>query len=129
MTTRNADAIYKALFRAQRSLPGAMADATDQVATDVRESVSVPGGGVHAAPGQAPRLQSGELAESIQGKSKGTSGTVSAGAEHAEYQEFGTTEMEPRPFFAEGVRRSANKHLPDKVGKAIVDAQRRGYRR
>lgn len=39
--TKNADAMYKALLRAQRALPGALSDALDSVADDVRQSISI----------------------------------------------------------------------------------------
>lgn len=123
--TRNSHELEAALSRALRAVPSGLAGGVGEVADDVAASVSTAGGGIPAPPGQAPHLQSGQLASSIEGKSSGTRGTVSAGAPQAEFQEFGTSEMEPRPFFVSGVRESARRVVPKEVGQAIVRAQRK----
>jgi HK97 gp10 family phage protein len=125
VTVKNADAIARALERALGALPGALSDAVSEVADDVRQSVSRPGGGTPAAPGEAPHLQTGELAASIKGTSKGTTGRIEVDAQHGQYQETGTSDSEPRPFFRDGVLKSANTKVPKTVGDRIIKAERK----
>jgi HK97 gp10 family phage protein len=53
-----------------------------------------------SAPGEAPAIMFGQLANSIDTEMvSAVSGRVFSTAEHAPHLEFGTTQMEPRPFF------------------------------
>ena len=51
-----------------------------------------------SAPGEMPALDTGALAASIQTDVTGTKGTVYTNQEYAEYLEYGTSNMEPRPY-------------------------------
>lgn len=51
-----------------------------------------------SAPGQAPATDTGRLAGSIQADIRGREAEVSANAEYAAFLEFGTQDMEARPF-------------------------------
>jgi len=51
-----------------------------------------------SAPGQAPATDTGALVRSIQADIRGRSAEVSANVDYAVYLEFGTQDMEPRPF-------------------------------
>lgn len=72
-----------------------------------------------SAPGESPANDAGTLAESIQARMTGyIQGEVEPTAEYADYLEFGTEKMEPRPYMFpayEHVRPSY-----DKVCKAIA---------
>ena len=51
-----------------------------------------------SAPGEMPAIDTGALAASIQTDVTGTKGTVYTNQEYAEYLEYGTSNMEPRPY-------------------------------
>jgi HK97 gp10 family phage protein len=51
-----------------------------------------------SAPGQAPATDTGALVRSIQADIRGRSAEVAANVDYAVYLEFGTQDMEPRPF-------------------------------
>jgi HK97 gp10 family phage protein len=51
-----------------------------------------------SAPGQAPATDTGALVRSIQADIRGRDAEVSANVDYAVYLEFGTQDMEPRPF-------------------------------
>jgi HK97 gp10 family phage protein len=77
---------------------------------------------IASAPGQAPAIMTGKLINAIEAEPVGD-GTktwvVKAGTEYAGYLEFGTRDMQPRPFMrpsAEYVRT-----LIEKVFKAAFD--------
>jgi HK97 gp10 family phage protein len=51
-----------------------------------------------SAPGQPPATDTGALVRSIQASISGRTAEVAANIDYAVYLEFGTREMEPRPF-------------------------------
>lgn len=51
-----------------------------------------------SAPGEAPAIDTGVLAASIQTEISGTEGQVFTNAEYAEFLEFGTVRMAARPY-------------------------------
>lgn len=53
-----------------------------------------------SAPGEAPAIDTGNLANSIQVDLHGLSAVIGTNAEYAEALEFGTVRMAPRPFLA-----------------------------
>ena len=57
------------------------------------------GNHVASAPGESPAIDTGFLANSIQVEADGLTASVGTNAEYAEHLEFGTSRMEPRPFF------------------------------
>lgn len=74
----------------------------------------IPGAGSHnldrvhkaSAPGQAPMTDTGRLANSIEFDVEGQlAATVSTLVEYAEWLEYGTSLMKPRPFFRPAVKR------------------------
>jgi len=76
------------------------------IETDVKAMMAGPksgavyGGHVASAPGEAPAIDTGALANSIQTEMDTlTSGAVYTGIEYAPYLEFGTSRMAARPSF------------------------------
>jgi HK97 gp10 family phage protein len=51
-----------------------------------------------SAPGEAPASDSGDLARNIVIRTQGREGEVTAKIRHAYWMEFGTQDIEPRPF-------------------------------
>jgi hypothetical protein len=73
------------------------------------------GGHQASAPGEAPAIDQGVLANSVQSfMDTDTRGGVGVGAEYAPHLELGTSNMEPRPFMApaaESVKRDFQESL------------------
>lgn len=64
---------------------------------------------VASAPGQAPAIDTGFLASSIQiARESPLSSLVTAGAEYAVHLEYGTVRMAPRPFFRVSVQKAGD---------------------
>ena len=57
------------------------------------------GNHVASAPGESPAIDTGFLANSIQVEAEGLSAIVGTNADYAMHLEFGTVNMEPRPFY------------------------------
>ncbi|MFH0980642.1 MAG: hypothetical protein V2A79_03775 [Planctomycetota bacterium] len=53
-----------------------------------------------SAPGEAPAIDTGQLADSIQTEVSGSKGMVYTNSEHGPHMEWGTHDISPRPFFA-----------------------------
>lgn len=81
----------------------AVADETEEVAQDMRDSVPV---------------DTGELQDSIQAESEGLSGKAAATASHAWAVEGGTSKMPARPFAQPAAEASRNR-FPDRVSTAV----------
>jgi hypothetical protein len=76
---------------------------------------AVYGGHQASAPGEAPAIDYGFLANSVQGYMEtATKGGVGIGAEYGPHLEYGTSTIEPRPFMvpaAESVRKQFQESL------------------
>lgn len=94
----------------RRALPRAVTGVVVAAMGNIRErAIGSMGGaksgrtyGTHqaSAPGEAPAILFGQLSNSIDTQLTGaTSGIVFSSDEKAPHLEFGTTHMEPRPFF------------------------------
>lgn len=98
-----------------RSVGAAARDIVAKVGHDIEadSKASMVGGGsphVPSAPGQPPHVDTGNLRNSIRfGLTGEASGEVAVGAEYAEFLEFGTSRMAPRPFMTPAVDRVAGK--------------------
>ncbi len=71
-----------------------------------------------SAPGEAPAIDTGQLADSIQTDVSGTSGMVYTNSEHGPYMELGTHDIGPRPFFAPAAE-AERKPAADALAAAI----------
>lgn len=79
------------------------------ILSDVREAMAESKSGreykrkgrphIASAPGEAPAIDTSTLANSINVEVDGLTATVGTNVEYAMHLEFGTTRMEPRPFF------------------------------
>jgi HK97 gp10 family phage protein len=77
-----------------------------------------------SAPGQAPASDTGRLANSITADIEGKQATVTAGTEYAAPLEFGTRDIEPRPFMVPAMEQERPK-FNARLQK-IVDAGTKG---
>jgi HK97 gp10 family phage protein len=77
-----------------------------------------------SAPGQAPASDTGRLANSITAEISGKEATITAGTEYAAPLEFGTRDIEPRPFMVPAMEQERPK-FNDRLQK-IVDAGTKG---
>jgi HK97 gp10 family phage protein len=77
-----------------------------------------------SAPGQAPASDTGRLANSITADIEGKRATVTAGTEYAAPLEFGTRDIEPRPFMVPAMEQERPK-FNARLQK-IVDAGTKG---
>ena len=79
---------------------------------------------VASAPGEPPASDTGRLVQSIRTEYEdgGLAGTVVAGVRYAEYLEFGTARMEPRPFMRPALanrRRAIEDDIRASVARAL----------
>jgi HK97 gp10 family phage protein len=77
-----------------------------------------------SAPGQAPASDTGRLANSITAEISGKEATITAGTEYAAPLEFGTRDIEPRPFMVPAMEQERPK-FNARLQK-IVDAGTKG---
>jgi len=77
-----------------------------------------------SAPGEAPATDTGRLANSIQADIQGKQATVFTNLEYAPWLEFGTQEMEPRPFMVPAMEKERPK-FEQRLNR-IVDAAAKG---
>jgi HK97 gp10 family phage protein len=77
-----------------------------------------------SAPGQAPASDTGRLANSITAEISGKAATITAGTEYAAPLEFGTRDIEPRPFMVPAMEQERPK-FNARLQK-IVDAGTKG---
>ena len=77
-----------------------------------------------SAPGEAPATDTGRLANSIQADIQGKQATVFTNLEYAPWLEFGTQEMEPRPFMVPAMEKERPK-FEQRLSR-IVDAAAKG---
>ncbi len=76
----------------------ALDDASDDLADEIRRLISKPGGGIASKPGEPPRLQTGELHESIEIRKTKDGRLVGSPLVKAFWLERGTQQFE----FSEG---------------------------
>lgn len=77
-----------------------------------------------SAPGQAPASDNGRLANSITAEIDGKQATITAETEYAAPLEFGTRDIEPRPFMVPALEQERPKF--EKRLQKIVDAAGKG---
>ena len=77
-----------------------------------------------SAPGQAPASDTGRLTNSITAEISGKEATITAGIEYAAPLEFGTRDIEPRPFMVPAMEQERPK-FNARLQK-IVDAGTKG---
>lgn len=79
-----------------------------------------------SAPGEAPATDTGRLANSIQADIQGKQATVFTNTEYAPWLEFGTQDMEPRPFMFPAMEQERPKwearlnRIVDAAAKGII---------
>ena len=79
-----------------------------------------------SAPGEAPATDTGLLANSIQADIEGRQATVFTNTEYAPWLEFGTQDMEPRPFMFPAMEKERPKwearlnRIVDAAAKGII---------
>lgn len=78
------------------------AKAATHITKKIKQKVSIPWGGTPSSPGEAPRLRTGNLRDSIETRTvsrtnKEVTWKVSV-TYYGEYLEFGTSKMAARPF-------------------------------
>ena len=79
-----------------------------------------------SAPGEAPATDTGRLANSIQADIQGKQATVFTNTEYAPWLEFGTQDMEPRPFMFPAMEKERPKwearlnRIVDAAAKGII---------
>jgi len=91
-----------------RALPREVGEIVEETVLDIETNIKIGMASAHngewygshqaSAPGEMPAIDIGVLAASILTDVKGTKGTVYTNAEHSEHLEYGTVNMEPRPF-------------------------------
>lgn len=103
------------------------AETAHEIEADAKQRMAEPKSGrmygAHraSAPGEAPAMDTGALASSIQvAPERGSTYVVFTNQEYAAHLEFGTVKMAPRPFFGP----AASRALPGFVD-AIGDLERR----
>lgn len=77
-----------------------------------------------SAPGEAPATDTGRLTNSIQADIQGKQATVYTNLEYAPWLEFGTQEMEPRPFMVPAMEKERPR-FEQRLNR-IVDAAAKG---
>ena len=77
-----------------------------------------------SAPGEAPATDTGRLANSIQADIQGKQATVFTNTEYAPWLEFGTQDMEPRPFMFPAMEKERPK-FQDRLNR-VVDVAAKG---
>jgi hypothetical protein len=93
--------------------------AAEQIATKVREGLSVAPGGPHAR----PWLRSGNLRQSIASEADEAGAVIGSTSSVAVDQELGTSRIPPRPFLAPAAAQSAPT-VVEAIGAAVAQAMR-----
>ena len=91
-----------------RALPREAGEIVEETVLDIETNIKVGMASSHngewygshqaSAPGEMPAIDTGALAASIQTDVQRTKGTVYTNMEYAEFLEYGTSNMEPRPY-------------------------------
>lgn len=91
-----------------RALPRETGEIVEETVLDIETNIKVGMASSHngewygshqaSAPGEMPAIDTGALAASIQTDVQGTKGTVYTNQEYAEFLEYGTSNMEARPY-------------------------------
>ena len=95
----------------------ALSAAAADLASQIRQALSVPPGGPH----DFPWLQTGALHDSIESKAEGSEAVVASTSDVAVFQEHGTATIPPRPTFAP-IAANAGKAIADSIGMAVASA-------
>ena len=92
-----------------RALPREVGEIVEETVLDIETNIKIGMASSHngewygshqaSAPGEMPAIDTGALAASIQTDVTGTKGTVYTNQEYAEFLEYGTVNMEARPYF------------------------------
>jgi len=92
-----------------RALPREVGEIVEETVLDIETQIKVGMASSHngewygshqaSAPGEMPAIDTGALAASIQTDVQKTKGTVYTNMEYSEFLEYGTVNMEPRPYF------------------------------
>jgi phage gpG-like protein len=92
-----------------RALPREVGEIVEETVLDIETNIKIGMASSHngewygshqaSAPGEMPAIDTGALAASIQTDVQKTKGTVYTNMEYSEFLEYGTVNMEARPYF------------------------------
>lgn len=91
------------------AVQGAVEEAADEIAADVKRTLAMPG---------SPQTDTGKLARSVYRKNGDLEATVGSRLVYAQYLEFGTRKMQPRPMWIAASKRAGDR-VPEKIAERL----------